>query len=138
MGGVGGEGGEDGSVFSGAAGDRGLLAGCAVQGGGGRGGRSFSNGGGAVGPTRWVTRAVTVPVQLAACAVRPPICAGRKGSPRPGILDRLSATPGACAVTRQAWPLFSAWSSCLMSGKSPEEGGQSSSPATSSPFLRLH
>ena len=138
MGGVGGEGGEDGSVFSGAAGDRGLLAGCAVQGGGGRGGRSFSNGGGAVGPTRWVTRAVTVPVQLAACAVRPPICAGRKGSPRPGILDRLSATPGACAVTCQAWPLFSAWSSCLMSGKRPEEGGQSSSPAISSPFLRLH
>lgn len=110
-------GGEDGSVFSGAVGDRGLLAGCAGQGGGGRGGRSFSDGGGAVGPTRWVTRAVTVPVQLAACAVRPPICAGRKGSPLPGILDRLSATPGACAVTRQAWPLFFAWSSCLRSGK---------------------
>lgn len=135
---MGGVGGEDGSVFSGAAGDSGLLAGCPGHGGGGRCGRSFSDGGGAVGPTRWVTRAVTVPVQLAACAVRPPICAGRKGNPRPGSLDRLSATPGACAVTRQARPLFSAWSSCLRSGERPEEGGQSLSPATSSPFLRLH
>lgn len=103
MGGVGGEGG---SVFSGAAGDRGLLAGCAGHGGGSRGGRSFSGGGGAVGPTRWVTRAVTVPVQLAACAVRPPICAGRKGSPRPGLLDRLR-NPGSLPLHQSGIaPLF--------------------------------
>lgn len=132
MGGVGGEGG---SVFSGAAGDRGLLAGCAGHGGGGRGGRSFSGGGGAVGPTRWVTRAVTVPVQLAACAVRPPICAGRKGSPRPGLLDRLR-NPGSLPLHQSGIaPLFRLvflpreW-------ERPEEG-TAHHPATCSPLLRL-
>lgn len=115
MGGVGGEGGEGGSVFSGATGDSGLLAGCAGHGGGGRGGRSFSCGGGAGGPTRWVTRAVTVPVQLAACAVRPPICAGRKGSPWLGVLDRLR-NPGSLLLHPspiRCCPSFSSRSSCL-------------------------
>lgn len=60
-------GGEGGWAFSGGAGDGGLLAGRAEHGGGGRSGRSFSGGGGgAMGPPLWVTRAVTVPVQLAA------------------------------------------------------------------------
>lgn len=80
-------GGEGVSVFSGGAGD----GGCAGQSAGGSGGRSFSRGGGGcgvAGPARWVTRAVTVPVQLAACAVRPPICVGRNSNPCPGTLDR--------------------------------------------------
>lgn len=60
-------GGEGGWAFSGGEGDGGLLAGRAEHGGGGRSGRSFSGGGGgAMGPPLWVTRAVTVPVQLAA------------------------------------------------------------------------
>lgn len=99
-------GGEGGSAFSGGAGDGGLPAGCAEQGGGGRRGRSFSGGGGAVGPLRWVTRAVIVPVQLAACAVKPPIYAGRKGSPRPGVLEHLG-NPGSLPFANQPLPYFS-------------------------------
>lgn len=100
-----GEDGEGGSAFAG-SGDGDLPAGCAVHGGGGRSGRSFSRGGGAVGPTRWVTRAVTVPVQLAACAVRPPICARRKGSPRPRVLLNCLCNPGRLPFANQTRPLF--------------------------------
>lgn len=76
-------GGEGVSTFSAGAGEPGLWAGSATAGGAGkeegRSGCSFS-GGGALGPVLWVTRAVTVPVQLAACAVRPPICTEEKVS----------------------------------------------------------
>lgn len=124
-----GEDGEGGSAFSG-SGDGGLPAGCAEHGGGGRKGRSFSSGGGAVGPTRWVTRAVTVPVQLAACAVRPPICAKSKGSPRPRVLDRL-CDPG--NLPHQARPPFSPGPPI----SARQRGGRDTHhPATHSPLLR--